>query len=619
MRPSTRVLLHLAVSSLLACGKTGGGGGGGDDDIESAILSGLDEAALITEAELDQEFPLVDPVDPAEDDDTAPDPTLSDPTAGGALEARFAAFTASRTADGLFAVPAVEGVPAEFNATVTRGILFGLDHFAARLPDFDVYAAVAARPFVVTIFTAAKPITGFRASVASCPNKPADWNACQPAVNIPYEVVNGVVKPVRAATYVHEMGHLGHVLYTLSTAYQAAGGLALGSFRHNEFRWQREGSAQFLTARAPDWAAYDRLGAQECAFKALQAGAFAWKDFSPSGNAIVLPYQMSLLVDQVSWFHYSGGTSWLLDWWIARPDARDRARPESAARSLMRLLSPSSSATDLSALNQLIVRAGIDLYVRGRNPWTTRTLTADCFDPAGATLTATTPGSATVSVPAIGFRAVAMPVAPDALDTVSALQLTLTSDRPAVRAAVYAIARTEYVACVGALTGGVLGTESPRKACNEAHALPLGPLQASNGYRALIKLTPDLKSKLTGKDLVAVLFHPWTTGAPRTPATITFTAGPPGPTDLTVTLRNASSEDHVHFELTSNGNTVTVDRGQTGSLVFSGAKAGDQLPFNVEKPGDFGPTFAGSATCVVTDAPNNPTVTYSGSVTCSGF
>lgn len=82
---------------------------------------------------------------------------------------------------------------------------------------------------------------------------------------------------------------------------------------------------------------------------------------------------------------------------------------------------------------------------------------------------------------------------------------------------------------------------------------------------------------------------------------------------------NASSEDHVHFELTSNGSTLTVDRGQTGSLVVSGAKSGDQLTFNVEKPGDFGPTFAGSATCVVTDAPSNPTVTYSGSVTCSGF
>lgn len=606
-----RVVIHLSALVLVACGQSGGGGG--DDELEADMLRGLDEPAVITEAELDEAFPLVAPVEPVEDD--AP----SDPTAGGDLEARFAAYTPSRAADGLFTIPAVEGVPADFMATVSRGLLFGLDNFAARLPAFDVYAAVAARPFTVNVFTAPRGATGFRASVQACPNAPATWEECRPLVNIPYEVAGGALKPVRAATFVHEMGHLGHVLYSLSSEYKTAGGLALGPFRHDEFRWQREGSAQFLTARAPDWAAYDRLGSTSCAFTALQQGAFAWRDFSPTGDGARLPYQMALLIDQVSWFQFGGGTDWLLDWWVARPDGRSAAVPESPARALMRMVSPSKSSVDLAALNQVVARASVDLFVRGRDPWTTRALSAECYDPALLGVGVDTPGAATVSVPAIGFRAVSMPIDDDAIDSLSSLQLALSSDRPAVRAAVYAISVADYVSCVAALPGSALGEESPRKACNATYAMVVGPLHAQNGYRHTLKLTAALRTKLKGKSLVAVIFHPWTTGAPRTPATVTFTAGPPQASALNVTLRNNSSEDHVHFSMGTTGSSITVNRGASANLVVPSAAPGDELTFTVRKPSDFGPVFAASGTCRVSETPNNPTVTYTGSVSCTGF
>ncbi len=601
-----RALLALG---LLACGGPGGGGGGGDDELESATLQGLEESAVISEAELDELFPLVEEVAPVEDD--AP----SDPTQGGQLEARFAAYTPTRSSVGLFTIPAVEGVPDAFIATVTRGILFGLDNFEARLPGFSLYGAVAARPFVVHIFTEPRGELGFRPSVKSCPDPAAGWANCTPSVHVPYQPDT----PVRAAAYLHEMGHLGHVYYTLSKGYTDAGGVVMGAFRHREFRWQREGSAQFILARGPDWAAYDRLGGTECAFRALQQGAFAWRDFAPTGNAMRFPYQMSLLVDQVSWHHFAGGTEWLLDWWIARPDGRNSVRPESAARSLMRLLSRSGSSVDLRPLNELLIRAGVDLYARGRNPWTTRALHAECYDTAPTALTAAAAGSATISVPPVAFRAVRMPIAAGALDDLKTLELKLTSDRPGVRAAVYAVDVANYVSCVTALTGSALGEESPRKTCNATHVLALGSLTSANGYRSTVKLTDDLKTKLSTKEIVAVLFHVYVSGGAKTPAPITFTAGPPTPLDLTITFRNSSSEEHVHFYVVDPPGSITVDSGSSGTIVVPGVQPGDKLTFRAEKPSDAGPVSAGERICEVSENPSNPTVKYSGTLSCSGF
>ncbi len=409
------------------------------------------------------------------------------------------------------------------------------------------------------IFTQENPQTGFRPYVKACPNKPADYAACIPEVFIPHAVVDGVASPVAAGSFVHEIGHLGHVYYALSAAHTKAGGIILGAFRHNEMRWQREGSAQFLRARAPDWAAYDRLGASACAFDALRQGAFKWKDFAPVGAAMVHPYQMSLLVDQFSWFHYKGGTDWLLDWWVARPDARDKTRPESAARALMRLLSPTAPVVDLSSLNLLLGRAAVDLAVRGRNPWTTRALNLECFDRGTIPISATAPGSVSVSVPPLAFRLATIPfelLAAQALDT---LEIRLQTSQPAVRAAVYLIDVPGYVACVNALAGTALGEESPRKECNAKHVSVVGKLQAENGYKATLEVT-----------------------APSYVA-------------------------------------VTAYRGSPQTGVVSGVKAGDEIAVNVKKPSDSGPVSAGSTTCKVSDAPSSPRITYSGSLRCSGF
>lgn len=90
---------------------------------------------------------------------------------------------------------------------------------------------------------------------------------------------------------------------------------------------------------------------------------------------------------------------------------------------------------------------------------------------------------------------------------------------------------------------------------------------------------------------------------------------------LTVTLRNASAEAHVHFELTAPTPLAgpSVDAGTSATMTIDGVKAGDALTFAAKKPSDFGPVSAGSVTCTLGPAPTAPTVTYSGTLSCSGF
>jgi hypothetical protein len=196
---------------------------------ELELLKGLDQPVVLPEAALDQIFPVVAEVPPTEDDDPAP----SDPTQGGALDARLAAYKPTADTSLYFTVQPNDAIPPAFVEAAKVGILFGMDNFDSLFAGFSLRAAAAARPFDVAFFDLPKANTGFRASVTSCPQTSGGWAECRPRLNIPYDA----------------------------------------------------GKA----ARSPNWAAYDRLGANRCAFEALQRGLTAWKDFSPTGAEPYLP------------------------------------------------------------------------------------------------------------------------------------------------------------------------------------------------------------------------------------------------------------------------------------------------------------------------------------------
>ncbi len=242
-RPLPIVVALALASALSACGGGDDGQVPGVSADELELLRGLDAPVILTEEELDQLYPLVEvEQESAEDDDAR------DPTQGGTLEARLAAYQPTRDGSAHFTIQAAPNIPADFVEATRRGILFGLDNFESLFPGFSVYEASAARPFDVVFFDTAKPETGFRASVKACPDASAGRGNCRPRVNIPYEAG----KAVKAATFVHELGHVSHVYYTMSQRYLDAGGLVMAPFFAQDFRWQREGSAQFITAHAPD-------------------------------------------------------------------------------------------------------------------------------------------------------------------------------------------------------------------------------------------------------------------------------------------------------------------------------------------------------------------------------
>ena len=613
MPPRSRAFLTVIgfAVSVAACG------GEDSDSADDPLLEGLDEPVLLTEADLDALFPLVEPVEPEEDE--APHAVVD----GGTLEARLAAYVPTVDPALRFNVRPNANIPEAFVEQAKRGILFGMDNFDSFLPGFSMHAEAAARPFEVVFFDELKPDTGFRASVTSCPNRqPTEgFEVCLPRLNIPYQVVAGVATPIRAGTFVHEVAHLGDVYHALSRQHIDAGGLVLGAFRHSEFRWRREGSAQFITGHAPDAAAYERLGNVTCAFDVLRRGMLGWKDFSPIGNERYLPYQAAIAIDQVNWHRFDGDQTWLLRWWVARPDERDPTRPESAARALVRMISANEKQVDLARVNKLFVLAGLDLYVHGRNPWTARTLSEDCFR-AGSLIQAATPGTASLTLPPLSFDAVRLQIGADALADASSLKLELTSDSIAnVRAFVYAVDVDAHIACLEALSSAQLGVAQPRQACNDQHVIAIGPLSASNQYRRTFTISDANKAKLATYDIAAVLFHT-ATGPPLVPVTATLTATVPARAPLTVTVRHgASSPDHVRFFETGTSAFAgaRVDVGSSGVLTIPDVAAGDDIGISVATPSDDGPKTVGSIKCKLSDNPTAPTVTYAGGLSCSGF
>ncbi len=332
---------------------------------------------------------------------------------------------------------------------------------------------------------------------------------------------------------------------------------------------------------------------------------------------------MSLLIDEVSWHRFANDPAWLLDWWVAKPDRRDATRPEAAGRALLRRLSGNPVDVDVNAANRLVVAAGLDLFARGRNPWTTRTLSAECFSVTGTTLSdKTVPATAAIAVPAVAFDAVRIPVSASALADVSRLKVSVVADRQAnVRAYVFGAQLASFATCVQALEGAVLGTDNPRKACIDQYAVGLGALTAENSHARSFKLSDAAKARLANGDLLVVVFHTLTPDKNLNPVNATVKVEVPVAEDLAITVKNASSIDHVHFHETGTSpfTGTSVDTGSQSTMTVRGVEAGDEIRISVAKPSDDGPVDTASVVCRLSENPTTPTVTFTGALTCSGF
>lgn len=99
------------------------------------------------------------------------------------------------------------------------------------------------------------------------------------------------------------------------------------------------------------------------------------------------------------------------------------------------------------------------------------------------------------------------------------------------------------------------------------------------------------------------------------------TVGEDGTLTLNITYRNSSSEDHIYITMTGPKpqGAVRITQGSSAKTTLSGVKAGDVAAFSVKKPSPDGPVGAGSTSCTISATPTAPTVTFSGSLSCSGF
>ncbi len=609
------------VLCVVACGKGGGGGGeGSSDPADQVLLNIADEPAAMTDAELELAFPLEEQGRPAIF------LAGTDPTGGAGLAGRLAAYKSSESSAAYFQTIAPANLDAGVKAQFEKGVMFGIDEIARLVATYDVKADIRARPFSLELHNTPDPVNGTRAMVSFCPDTDALsleeilGETCTPRMHLYYAGATASVTD--AGTFVHEASHVAWVYYQQSAAYLGRGGVRDAHGNYPGLSFQHEATAQFLQARTPDSGAYSLLIRTTCPFAPMQSGALTWRTLSAFGDAAtnILPYQLAPMLDQASFHFFAGDTEWLTDWWVAKPDLRNPRRPEAAVRSFVRVLFPDGNGADFRGLNRLIVRGGLDLYLRGRNPWTTAMVRESCFAPGTALLTATAPGAAGVNLPLFSFNAARITVEAGALDALGSVELALASDRGAgVIGAVHAVDVPAYIACVKAIDTGSLGAANPRGSCNKSHVFSIGALEPGTSFKRKLKLDPSTREKLAGKDFVFVAFHIFRPGAPQTPTNVAFTAGPATAEDLLVTFVNNSGEDHVHFQVTTDTGTVQTEVSTTTQLTITGVFAGDTLSVNVKKPSDEGPVHAGSTTCKLTETPTNPTITYSGGVTCSGF
>jgi hypothetical protein len=283
------------------------------DELETELLGSLDDQPVIVpEAVLDQDFPLVEMATTSEDE---PD---RDPTKGSDadLDAAFAAFTTTEVADDHFTIDVLDAaVPAPLVERVKKGILFGLANRDAFIPGFSVMAATnkktGGKPFFVSIKTTDDPTLGSRPFVRPCggtlvTSTPAERAAAIEAGNcIPRVTFTSSAPTVTSFTphaFIHEMAHISQQYWEQSAEYVSAGGVKLASAYNQGFTWQHESDAQFTSRHGPESRAYGIF--PRCPFEPLRRGAVAWKSLTNLGDDRAFPYEMSILLDQITWHRF---------------------------------------------------------------------------------------------------------------------------------------------------------------------------------------------------------------------------------------------------------------------------------------------------------------------------
>lgn len=506
------------------------------DELEAQFLEGVeDESVPMTEADLDKYFPVVAPL-------TEPEKWAveGDPTKGEEFEVNkaFDAFVGPEAvADDHCTVEVGAGVKAEDVTRAKKGILFGMARWDALKPGFSVMAATKKSaggiPFKLTLTTAATENLSFRPFVEPCGGaNPApvgipqvvasvDANTCIPRLVMP--IAEGKSKEsLSPFLFVHEMAHIAQNYWTRSAAYLGAGGLKQAAAYSQELGWAFEADAQFTARHSPEDFAYDTYLARGCPFEPLRRGAYAWRSFVGSSGPVeqqILSYQMGIFVDQLTFHRFGKDPAWTYKWLTADPDPRSPKTPITPTRKLFRLLSKDGTATDMKSINGALLRAGFDLYVRGRVPWTTRQLNNDCIRPGG-----------TVNLPLLAFDAVRVEL-PD-LANVAKLRLSLDAsrDRDFIRAGVAAVkldsgGLPEFVRCAQGTTDGNLSNADPRGGCMQ-ELIPLSVLSPKNNFVDEVQLPITMQAG--GKyAIVAIVAHRMNRkDAPDTPITVTVRAEP---------------------------------------------------------------------------------------------
>jgi hypothetical protein len=210
-------------------------------------------------------------------------------------------------------------------------------------------------------------------------------------------------------------------------------------------------------------------------------------------------------------------------WLVAEPDPRSTTtppRPILPTRRLMRVVSKDPSKTDVTPFSRVILQAGVDLYFRGRDPWTTRQLASECVR-----------SGASVDLPLLSFDTVRVDVNGGDLSSVAKLRLALDASRdPAfLRAGVAALDLSDtgtlkFTDCIKDIPDSQLGGADPRAACLQ-YVHPLAGLTPKNEFKAEVQIPITFKN---GKyAIVAGVAHLMTKpDAPHAPISVTLRAEP---------------------------------------------------------------------------------------------
>lgn len=509
------------------------------DELESQMLAGVeDESVPMTEAQLDQYFPPASRM-------TAPEKQVADrdPTKGEVFDVQkaFDAFKPTESADDHFTIDVIEDkvTPADIER-VKKGILYGMANWDAFKPvaGFTLTAASSiakgGKPFKVSIKTTIDPDPniGWRAYVAPCGGAPAptntipeiiasvDADTCVPRLVLPLET-GKLLESLSPFIFVHEMAHVAQSYWQRSAPYLAAGGIKQAGAFSTKLSWQFESDAQYTARHLPDAYAYDVYLAKGCPFEPMRRGAYAWSDFLASkGPDQLLPYQMGLFVDQVTWHRFGKDPAWIYKWLVNDVDPRVPGLPYDATRRLLKIVSKDTTKTDMKTINNVFLQAGVDLYFKGRNPWTTRQLTNDCIRP-----------SASVDLPLLAFDAVRVELGD--LTDVAKLRLSLDAsrDKSFLKAGVAAVeldkdGKPEFIRCVNSIVESGLSNADPRAGCTQSNVIGLSVLSEKNDYKDEVQLPVTLEADKKYAIIAIVAHMMKKPDAPNTPITATLRAEP---------------------------------------------------------------------------------------------